>query len=87
MVAAKKSAPKVHLKNEMVPTNGGPPFPSKPVFVAELRKLRLLALQFLRHNVRRKKKPKYDEQEDIQWIVTVPAIWSDFAKNKVKQLG
>eukprot|EP01084_Bolivina_argentea_P095193 171158_1 len=58
---------------------------SETVFVAQLKFLREQAIQFMKKNFKRKKKMKYDEQIDIQWILTVPAIWSDKAKEQMKQ--
>eukprot|EP01083_Nonionella_stella_P098609 277341_1 len=57
---------------------------SETVFVAQLKFLREQAIQFMKKNFKRKKKMKYDEQIDIQWILTVPAIWSDRAKYKME---
>eukprot|EP01084_Bolivina_argentea_P043196 79588_1 len=64
-------------RKKIVSTNGET-LPSRDVFIYELTKLRELALKFL------DTKCKYNQQ-DIQWILTVPAIWSDFAKHKMQE--
>ena len=56
---------------------------SETVFVAQLKFLKNEAMTFITRNFKRKKKIKFN-QDEIQWILTVPAIWSDKAKQRMK---
>eukprot|EP01084_Bolivina_argentea_P277707 474227_1 len=86
IMSKKKNVNKVDLKDKIVPTNGGEAFPSKYIFIYELKQLRTLALEFLKMHSMQKRFIKFKWKEsDIQWILTVPAIWSNFAKNKMQQ--
>eukprot|EP01083_Nonionella_stella_P009682 27766_1 len=53
---------------------------SEIVFIAAFRELQKLAKSHIRKLV----KNETIEEDEIQWIVTVPAIWSQKAKNKMK---
>jgi len=53
----------------------------------ETQKVFIAALKFMKDqifNVFQKKKVKINGIQDIQWILTVPAIWSDRAKHKME---
>ena len=85
IIPKSKQLNKVDLEEMLIPTNGGDPYPSKHVFIAELQKLRKNAMDYLKMNFKQKKKLKFAyTDDDIQWILTVPAIWSDRAKEKMK---
>eukprot|EP01083_Nonionella_stella_P267723 904519_1 len=53
---------------------------SEVVFVAAFRQLQALAKEYIPKNIT--KKPIHDDE--IQWLLTVPAIWSEAAKDKMR---
>lgn len=79
---------KVDLMVNTIPSSNDPKLYelSETVFMAQLRFLKEQAAAFMKKNFKRKRKIKYDEKTftDVQWILTVPAIWSDKAKQQMK---
>eukprot|EP01084_Bolivina_argentea_P242072 406216_1 len=69
----------VSITDELTATNGRK-VKSSIVFTAALKYLQKLALGYLY-----RKKIKNIKDSDIQWIITVPAIWNDTAKYKMRQ--
>lgn len=58
---------------------------SEKVFVAQLQYLKGEAMKFIRQLLRKKKwKGLKIADNEIQWILTVPAIWSEKAKKKMR---
>ena len=75
---------KVDLREQITSTNNNNMTEdSQTVFVAQLKFLKNEAMTFINRNFKRKKKMKFN-QDEIQWILTVPAIWSDKAKQRMK---
>merc|ERR1712154_544671 len=72
-------AQKINIKKELVAMNGKT-YPSEKVFVEALKYLKSEAQKYFRKL--RVGKPKDSE---IQWILTVPAIWNDYAKNQMRE--
>eukprot|EP01084_Bolivina_argentea_P277709 474229_1 len=69
-----------------VTLNGGDTFSLKYIFIYKLTKLCALALEFLKMSCMQNKFIKFKfKEQDIQWILTIPATWSDSAKNKMQQ--
>ncbi len=54
---------------------------AKTVFIAAFQQLQAKAKEFIPKNVTE----EIISDNEIQWIVTVPAIWSQKAKNNMKQ--
>eukprot|EP01083_Nonionella_stella_P013584 38221_1 len=73
-----KNKQKIKLKETLTATNGHKVSTEK-VFIAAFKHLESEALKFLK-----KKKIKDIDNSEIQWIITVPAIWNDTAKYKMK---
>merc|ERR1712130_382076 len=67
------------IKKQLIATNGKK-VDSNVVFVAVLKHIQKLAKTMMR-----KKKIKGIKKGDIQWLLTVPAIWNDDAKEMMKQ--
>merc|ERR1712142_1279576 len=63
----------------MLTATNGKRVESQVVFVAVLEHIRDLAKKMMR-----KKKIKGIKSKDIQWIITVPAIWNEAAKIKME---
>ena len=54
------------------------------VFVAAFKFIKDIVIQNLKKEFKKSKiSVKIDSIKDIQWIVTIPAIWDDIAKNKM----
>ena len=74
-----KVVEEVDVANELISTNGQK-CDSGKIFIIAFKHLQKLAKEYL---------PKITKQdiknEEIQWILTVPAIWSENAKNKMRQ--
>lgn len=70
---------RIGIKKELIAMNGKS-FPSERVFVEALKFLKSEAQKYF-------KKLKIGKLKDheIQWILTVPAIWNDFAKNQMRE--
>lgn len=78
------SVEKVDIEERIESTNDpSMSAPSETVFVAQLQFLKSEAMSFILRNFRRKKRIQFTP-DDIQWILTVPAIWSDRAKQRMK---
>eukprot|EP01084_Bolivina_argentea_P214465 364078_1 len=77
------SAEKVDLRTHIIPANGGTGYASSQVFMAMFQNLKKIAYDHMIKNFRKKKRIKFTEEE-VQWILTVPAIWSDYAKSVMK---
>jgi len=58
----------------------GKTFPSDRVFIEALKYIKTQVFKFFTKN-----KLSIDNIDDIQWILTVPAIWSEKAKYKMEQ--
>eukprot|EP01083_Nonionella_stella_P119506 357292_1 len=84
-----ESVQKVDLFADQIQSSNDPKLfeLSETVFVTQLSFLREQATAFMKQNFKRRKKMKYNVNTDIQWILTVPAIWSDKAKQQMKQWG
>eukprot|EP01084_Bolivina_argentea_P240031 403321_1 len=67
------------VKDAIIPTNGGDPYSSKSLFSAVLHKLRDGILNHLQ------KYDQYKKQDDILWILAVPAICGANERNKIKE--
>eukprot|EP01084_Bolivina_argentea_P248128 415034_1 len=67
---------KIGIKQELTAANGKK-MKSSIVFIAAFKYLQTLAKTYLK-----KKRIKNIKDSDIQWIITVPAIWNDNAKIK-----
>ena len=73
-----QNANKIEIKEEIQSTNDNSiTETSENVFVAQLKFLKNEAMTFIMRNFKRKKKLKFN-QDDIQWILTVPAMFSLF---------
>merc|ERR1712244_59656 len=59
---------------------GGKEFPSDRGFIEALKYIKSQVFKFFTKN-----KLQIDNIDDIQWILTVPAIWSEKAKYKMEQ--
>eukprot|EP01084_Bolivina_argentea_P239557 402620_1 len=85
--AKSKNDRKVNIKDTIPASNGHGRELSETVFVACLKWLKEEAKKFI-HNLT--KKPKFKKKKftvsdhEIKWILTVPAIWSEKAKQKMK---
>ena len=78
---------KVNLSDKIQSSNDPKLYESSEVvFIAQLKFLKEKAADFMKQTFKRKKRIKYDEKTftDVQWILTVPAIWSDKAKQQMK---
>ena len=69
---------KVDIEDELIAADGRR-YPSDKVFIAALKHLQVESSKFLR------KKKIRAQPHEIGWIITVPAIWSDSAKYKMKR--
>eukprot|EP01083_Nonionella_stella_P009681 27761_1 len=69
---------KIDIKTQLTADNGRK-YPSESVFIQVFKHIQKETKSFLR-----KKKIKVKKRE-TQWIITVPAIWNDRAKNRMKQ--
>jgi len=67
------------IKDTLTAINGTE-FPSDRVFVEALKYIKSQVFKFFTKN-----KLQIDRIDDIQWILTVPAIWSEKAKYKMEQ--
>ena len=70
---------KISIRSELTAVNGKT-MASELVFIAAFKHIQKEAKRFLK-----KKKIKNIKDNEIQWIITVPAIWNDEAKNLMKQ--
>ena len=70
---------KIGIKTELVAMNGKS-FPSERVFVEALKFLKSEAQKYFK-----KLKIGKLKEDEIQWILTVPAIWNDVAKNQMRE--
>ena len=70
---------KIRIKTQLTAVNGKT-MDSESVFVAAFKHIQNEAKRFLK-----KKKIKNIKDHEIQWIITVPAIWNDEAKELMKQ--
>lgn len=66
------------IQDELIAADGTR-YPSDKVFIAALKHLQRESEKFLR------KKKIRAQKHEIGWIITVPAIWSDSAKYKMKK--
>eukprot|EP01084_Bolivina_argentea_P078667 142762_1 len=78
-----KDQGKVAIHQQLTAANGTK-IASSVVFIAAFKHLKKIALKFLKHNKDTKKLWTKLESKDIQWIVTVPAIWNDAAKYQMR---
>eukprot|EP00484_Ammonia_sp_Unknown_P021917 CAMPEP_0197031776 /NCGR_PEP_ID=MMETSP1384-20130603/10663_1 /TAXON_ID=29189 /ORGANISM="Ammonia sp." /LENGTH=681 /DNA_ID=CAMNT_0042461351 /DNA_START=29 /DNA_END=2074 /DNA_ORIENTATION=- len=69
----------VSIKKELTAMNGTK-YPSEKVFVEALKYLKSEAQKYCR-----KLKVGRPKDAEIQWILTVPAIWNDYAKNQMRE--
>ena len=75
-----KSDPfKISIKKELTAMNGKK-YASEKVFVEALKYLKCEAQKYFR-----KLRVGKVKDSEIQWILTVPAIWNDYAKNQMKE--
>ena len=70
---------KISIRKQLTAMNGKK-YPSEKVFVEALKFLKIEATKFFR-----KLKLGKMKDPDIQWILTVPAIWNDSAKQQMKE--
>merc|ERR1712154_185935 len=70
---------KINIKKELIAMNGKS-YPSQKVFVEALKYLKTEAQKYFR-----KLKVGKPKDSEIQWILTVPAIWNDYAKNQMRE--
>ena len=70
---------KVEIEDTLMATNGNK-VAAENVFIAAFQHLQTEANKFLK-----KKKIRGINNNEIQWIITVPAIWNDTAKSKMEQ--
>eukprot|EP01084_Bolivina_argentea_P185288 319533_1 len=75
----KKRGNKISIKKELTAMNGKK-FPSEKVFVEALKYLKSEAQKYFR-----KLKIGKVRDMEIQWILTVPAIWNDYAENQMRE--
>eukprot|EP01084_Bolivina_argentea_P006327 11986_1 len=69
----------INISNELIAANGIK-FCSDFIFIAAFKYIQLEAFKFLKS-----KKIKNIKMNEIQWIITVPAIWNDKSKYKMKE--
>ena len=69
----------INIARELTASNGRK-FPSDFVFVAAFKHIQQEAFKFLK-----KQKIKDITNDEIQWIITVPAIWNDHAKHLMQE--
>jgi len=84
---SKNDAEKKHkmpIKDILTATNGKT-VKSSVVFIAAFKYLQKEAKEYLGRNRLMKKSFKTCTDSDIQWIITVPAIWNDAAKLQMRQ--
>jgi len=74
-----KQKDEIELRDELIATNEKR-LASSIVFIAAFKHLKSESLKFLK-----KKKIRNILDNEIQWIITVPAIWSDSAKHKMRK--
>merc|ERR1712154_488757 len=65
---------------EMLTAVNGAQYPSDKVFIEALKYIKSQVFKFFQ-----KTKLSIDSINDVQWILTVPAIWSEKAKYKMEQ--
>jgi len=65
---------------EMLTAVNGAQYPSDKVFIEALKYIKSQVFKFFQKN-----KLSIDSINDVQWILTVPAIWSEKAKYKMEQ--
>merc|ERR1719410_2082251 len=70
---------KINIKKELMAMNGKT-YSSEKVFVEALKYLKTEAQKYFR-----KLKVGKPKDSEIQWILTVPAIWNDYAKNQMRE--
>eukprot|EP01084_Bolivina_argentea_P020120 37435_1 len=68
----------VNIEDELIATNGKK-YPSEKVFIAAFQHLQKETKVWIQ------KKRFQVKDNEIQWIITVPTIWNDEAKHKMKQ--
>ena len=76
--------PSIPIKDTLTATNGKT-VKSSVVFIAALRHLQKEAKNYLTMNRLTRRLFRTCDDSDIQWIITVPAIWNDDAKHKMRQ--
>eukprot|EP01084_Bolivina_argentea_P280242 479239_1 len=69
---------KVEISSELTAINGSK-CPAENIFVKAFSDLKQMAIEYLY-----KLSKQYIDDNEIQWIITVPAIWSDSAKLKMR---
>eukprot|EP01084_Bolivina_argentea_P283972 486512_1 len=77
----KKDNSQIEILNELTAANGKK-VKSERVFIAAFTYLQDEAMRFLKKLFKKNTNPNLQDHE-IQWIVTVPAIWNDSAKYKM----
>eukprot|EP01083_Nonionella_stella_P081209 223580_1 len=70
---------RINIANELIAANGQK-CSADFVFISAFKYILSEALEFMK-----KKKIKHVQQDEIAWIITVPSIWNDAAKHKMKQ--
>ena len=74
----------IPIKETLTATNGKT-VEASVVFIAAFKELQKQANSYLKRNKVSKKLFKKCTTQDIQWIITVPAIWNDKAKYRMRQ--
>eukprot|EP00484_Ammonia_sp_Unknown_P018486 CAMPEP_0197039208 /NCGR_PEP_ID=MMETSP1384-20130603/16028_1 /TAXON_ID=29189 /ORGANISM="Ammonia sp." /LENGTH=647 /DNA_ID=CAMNT_0042469763 /DNA_START=43 /DNA_END=1986 /DNA_ORIENTATION=+ len=69
----------VSISDTLTATNGKS-YPSEKVFIAAYQYIAERSQKWLMHE-----KSLQAKKDEIQWIITVPAIWNDHAKDKMKE--
>eukprot|EP01083_Nonionella_stella_P028421 78252_1 len=77
--SVEESKHRISIKKELIAMNGKK-YPSEKVFVEALKYLKSEAQKYFR-----KLKIGKIKDSQIQWILTVPAIWNDAAKNQMRE--
>ena len=75
--------PKIDFHENILAANQDKKVATEKIFVAQLKYLFTEAMKFMYEEFKKKRKLKFKSNQ-IQWILTVPAIWNDAAKNKMK---
>ena len=73
---------KVNFVEKISPNNMDKTIETGKIFIAQLKYLCQQAMKFTFEEFRKKRKIKFKSNQ-IQWILTVPAIWNDAAKAKM----
>ena len=77
--SSKQQKKQISISNELIASNGRK-CSSDFVFISAFKHIQEEAFKFLK-----KKKIRGINNDEIQWIITVPAIWNDHAKHQMKQ--